>query len=38
MVIPVIVGALGAILKGSVKGLEDLEISGQVETIHITAS
>ena len=36
-VIPIIVGALGTIPKGLVKGLEDLEIRGQVETIQTTA-
>ena len=36
-VIPIVVGALGKIPKGLVKELEDLEISGQVETIHTTA-
>ena len=30
--IPIIIGALGAIPKGLAKGLEDLEIRGQVET------
>ena len=32
-VIPVVIGALGTIPKGLVKGLKDLEIRGQVETI-----
>ena len=32
-----VIGALGTILKGLVKELEDLEIRGQVETIQITA-
>ena len=32
-VIPVVVGAHGTILKILVKGLKDLEIRGQVETI-----
>ena len=36
-VIPNVVGALGTILKGWVKGLEDLEIWEQVETIQTTA-
>ena len=35
-VIPVVVGALGTICKGLVKGLEHLEIKGPVETIQIT--
>ena len=36
MVIPVVIGALGIITKVLVKGLEDLEIVGQVETIQTT--
>ena len=32
-VIPIVIGALRTIPKGLVKGLEDLEIRGQVETI-----
>ena len=36
-VIPVVIGALGTISKGLVKGVEDLEIRGQVETIQTTA-
>ena len=31
--IPILNGAPGTILKGLVKGLDDLEIRGQVETI-----
>ena len=37
MVVPVVVGALGIVTKGLVKGLEDLEIRGRVETIQIKA-
>ena len=36
-VIPIVNGALGAISKVLVKGLEDLKIRGQVETIQTTA-
>ena len=36
-VAPIVIGALGTILKGLVKGQEDLNIKGQVETIQITA-
>ena len=36
-VISVVIGALGTIPKRLVKGLEDLEIRGQVEPIQITA-
>ena len=32
-----VIGALGAILKGFIKGLEDWDIRGQVENIHTTA-
>ena len=35
-VIPVVVGALGTIPEGLVKGVEDLEIRGQVEIIQTT--
>ena len=37
IVIPVVTGALGTILKGLVKGLKDLEIRGQVKTIQTIA-
>ena len=36
-VIPVVMGALGIISKGLVKGLEDWEIREEVETIQTTA-
>ena len=36
-VIPIVIGVLGTILKGLVKGLEDSEIR-QVEIIQITAT
>ena len=35
--IPIIIAALGTVAKGLLKGLEDLEIKGQVETIQTTA-
>ena len=35
--IPIINGRFGEISKGKVKGLEDLETRGQVETIQTTA-
>ena len=34
MFISIVIGALGTVIKGLIKGLEDLEIRGQVETIH----
>ena len=37
MVIPIVIGALSTVTKGLVKGQEDLEIRGQVETIQTTA-
>ena len=37
MFIPIIIGALGTVTKGLVQGLEDLEITGQLETIQATA-
>ena len=33
MVITFVIDALGTVTKGFVKGVEDLEITGQVETI-----
>ena len=36
-VIPIITDELGIISKGLVKGLEELKIKGQVETIQTTA-
>ena len=36
-VIPIIIDALGTVNKGLIKGLEDLEITGRVETIQTTA-
>ena len=34
---PIVIGALGTITKGLLKGLEDLEVGGRVETIQTTA-
>ena len=34
--IPIIIGALGTVTKGLIKGLENLEIKGRVETIQTT--
>ena len=36
-IVPILIGALGTITKGLLKGLEDLEVSGRVETIQTTA-
>ena len=32
-IVPIVIGALGTIIKGLLKGLEDLEVGGRVETI-----
>ena len=32
MIVPIVIGALGTITKGLLKGLEDLEVGGRVET------
>ena len=37
MIIPIVIGALGTVTKGLIKGLEDLEINGRVETIQTIA-
>ena len=36
-IIPIVIGAFGTVTKGLLKGLEDLEVDGQVETIQTTA-
>ena len=36
MLTPTVIGALGTVTKGLERGLEDLEIKGQVETIQTT--
>ena len=36
-ILPVMIGAFGSITKGLLKGLEDLEVGGRVETIQTTA-
>ena len=37
MIISIVIGALGTVTKGLIKGLEDLEIREKVETIQTTA-
>ena len=37
MIVPIVIGALGTITIGLLKGLEDLEVGGWVETIQTTA-
>ena len=34
---PIVIGALSTVTKGLLKGLEDLEVGGRVETIQTTA-
>ena len=36
-IIPILIGALGTVSKGLVQGLENLEITGRVETFQTTA-
>ena len=36
-IVPIVIGALGTITKGLLKGLEDLEFGWRVETIQMTA-
>ena len=36
-IIPIVIGALGTVTKGLLKGLEDLEAGSRVETIQTTA-
>ena len=36
-IVSIMIGAFGTITKGLLKGLEDLEVGGQVETIQMTA-
>ena len=36
-IIPIVISAFGTVTKGLLKGLEDLEVDGGVETIQTTA-
>ena len=36
-IVPTVIGAFGTITKGLLKGREDLEVSGRVQTIEMTA-
>ena len=36
-IIPIVIDAFGTVTKGLLKGLEDLEVGGRVETIQMTA-
>ena len=35
-IIPIVIGAFGTVTKGLLKGLEDFEVDGRVETIQTT--
>ena len=35
-IVPIVIGALDTVTKGLLKGLEDLEVGGRVETIQTT--
>ena len=37
-IIPIVIGDFGTVTEGLLKGLEDLEVDSQVETIQTTAS
>ena len=37
-IVPIVIGSFGTITKGLLKGLEELEVGGRVETIQMTAS
>ena len=37
MIVPIVIGALDTVTKWLLKGLEDLEVGGRVETIQMTA-
>ena len=36
-IVPIVIGVFGTVTKGLLKGLEDLEVGGRVETIQMTA-
>ena len=36
-IVPIVIGAFATITKGLLKGLEDLQVGGRVETIQMTA-
>ena len=35
-IMPIVIGAFGTVTKGLLKGLEDLEVNGRVDTIQTT--
>ena len=36
-IVPIVIGGFGTVTEGFIKGLEDLEVGGRVETIQTTA-
>ena len=36
-IVPIVIGALGTVTRGLLKGMEDLKVGGRVETIQTTA-
>ena len=36
-IIPIVIGAFGTVTKGLLKGQDDLDVGGRVETIQMTA-
>ena len=36
-IVPIVIGALGTMTKGLLKGLEDMKVGGRIETIQTTA-
>ena len=36
-IVQIVIGALGTVIKGLLKGMEDLEVGGRMETIQTTA-
>ena len=36
-IVPIAIGAFGTVIRGSLKGLEDIEVGRRVETIQTTA-
>ncbi len=36
-IVPIVIGTFGTVTKGLLKGLEDVEVGGRVETIQTTA-
>ena len=36
-IVPIVIGAFGTVTKGLLKGLDDLEVDGRMETVQTTA-